>query len=53
MPDFTYNNVRNASTGYTFFELNYKYYPSVFYEKKEIFDPYSKLKIAEKLSFKL
>ena len=33
MTKFAYNNAKNASTGYTPFELNCRYYPWVFYEK--------------------
>lgn len=29
---FVYNNTKNASTGHTFFELNYGYYPRVLYK---------------------
>ena len=39
MAKFTYNNAKNASSGYTFFELNYRYHPWVSY--KEDLDPYS------------
>ena len=39
MVEFTYNNTKNASTGFTFFELNCKYYLWVFYEKN--LDPHS------------
>ena len=35
------------------FELNYGYYPRVFYKEEEILDPRSKSKTAEELSFKL
>ena len=51
MAKFVYNNAKNASTGYTLFELNCGYYPRVSY--KEDLDPRSKLKTAEKLSFEL
>ena len=51
MAEFAYNNAKNASTGYTPFELNCGYYPCVFY--KEDLDPHSKLKTAEELSSKL
>ena len=51
MAEFAYNNAKNASTGFTSFELNYGYHPRVFYE--EDLDPRSKLRIVEKLSSKL
>ena len=51
MAEFAYNNAKNASTGHTFFELNCRYYPRVFY--KEDLDPRSKSKTAEELSFEL
>ena len=51
MAEFAYNNGKNASTGYTLFELNYRYHPYISYKKD--LDPRSKSKIAEKLSFKL
>ena len=41
MAEFAYNNVRKASTGYTFFELNFEYYPWVSYKKN--LDPHSQL----------
>ena len=44
---FAYNNAKNASTGHTFFELNYGYHPRVSY--KEDLDLHSKSKTAEKL----
>ena len=49
--EFAYNNAKNASTGYTPFELNCGYHPRISYEE----DLYSRSKsrIAEKLSFKL
>ena len=46
--EFAYNNAKNASTGYTPFELNCGYYPRVSYE--EDLDPRSKSKTAKKLS---
>ena len=49
--EFVYNNAKNASTGRTLFELNCGYHPRVSY--KEDLDPYSKSKIAEKLSSEL
>ena len=51
MAEFAYNNAKNASTGYTPFELNYGYHLSVSY--KENLDFRSKLRTAEELSFKL
>ena len=53
MAEFAYNNAKNSSTDYTLFELNCGYYSCVFYEKKEIFNPRSELKIAEELFFEL
>ena len=34
MAEFVYNNSKNASTGYTPFELNYGYYPRMLYEEE-------------------
>ena len=51
MAEFVYNNAKNASTDYTFFELNCGYHLRVSY--KEDLDPHLKSKTAEKLSFKL
>ena len=51
MAEFTYNNTKNASTGYISFELNCGYYPCVSY--KNDLDPRSKSRIAEELSSKL
>ena len=48
---FAYNNAKNASIGYTPFELNCSYYPRVFFEKNT--DPCSWLKTADKLSTEL
>ena len=53
MAEFAYNNAKNASTGYTPFELNCGYYPRISYEKEEILDPRSKSKTAEEVSSKL
>ena len=53
MAEFAYNNAKNASTGYTLFELNCIYYPRVSYKEEKILNPCSKSKTAEKLSFKL
>ncbi len=33
MIEFDYNNIKNANTGHTLFELNYGYYPRVFFNK--------------------
>ena len=38
MAKFAYNNVKNASTGFTSFELNYRYHLWVSY--KENLNPY-------------
>ena len=51
MTKFAYNNAKNASTGYTLFELNYRYYHCVSY--KEDLDPHSKSRTTEKLSSEL
>ena len=51
MAKFAYNNAKNASTGYTPFELNCGYQPCILY--KEDLDSYSKLKTADKLADKL
>ena len=51
MAKFAYNNAKNASTGFTPFELNCGYHLWVFY--KEDFDPRSKSKTAEELSSEL
>ena len=51
MAEFTYNNTKNASTGYTPFELNCGYHPRVSY--KEDHDPRSKSRTAEELSSEL
>ena len=48
MADFTYNNTKNASTGYIPFELNCRYHPWVSY--KEDLNFYLQLKTAEELS---
>ena len=47
MAEFIYNNAKNASTGFTLFELNCGYHPRVSY--KEDLDPRSKLRTAEEL----
>ena len=48
MAEFAYNNVKNANTGYTPFELNYSYHPHVSY--KENVDLCSKSKSVEDLA---
>ena len=53
MAKFAYNNAKNASTGYTSFELNCKYYLCVSYKEEEIFNPHSKSKTAKDLFSKL
>ena len=42
MAEFTYNNAKNASTGYTPFELNCGYQPRVSYKKNVNFHSKSK-----------
>ena len=51
MAEFAYNNAKNASHGYTPFELNCGYHLCVFYE--EDFDSRSKSRTAEELSSEL
>ena len=51
MAEFTYNNTKNASTGFTLFELNCRYHPRIFYKKN--LNPRSQSKTVEKLSSKL
>ena len=34
MTKFAYNNVKNASIGYTIFEFNYGYHFCIFFQKK-------------------
>ena len=51
MAEFTYNNVRNASTDHTLFELNCGYHPWILY--KEDVNPHSKSKLADELSAEL
>ena len=48
MAKFAYNNAKNASTGYTPFELNCGYHPRVSY--KEDVNPRSKSKSANNLA---
>lgn len=47
MVEFAYKHRNKTSTGYTLFELNYRYYPRVSY-KKEI-DLHFKSKLVNKL----
>ena len=51
MAKFAYNNAKNASIGFTPFELNCGYYPRVSY--KEDLDPRSKTRTVEELSSEL
>ena len=51
MAEFAYNNAKNASTGYTPFELNCGYHPCVSYE--EDLKLRSKSRTAEELSSEL
>ena len=51
MAKFAYNNAKNASTGYTLFELNCGYHLCFSY--KENLDPRSKSRTAEELSSEL
>ena len=51
MAEFAYNNAKNASTGFTLFELNCGYHLWVSY--KEDLNPRSQSKTAEELFFKL
>ena len=51
MAEFAYNNAKNASIGYRFFELNCRYHLYVSY--KEDVDPCPRLKAANKLTKKL
>ena len=51
MAEFAYNNAKNASTGHTFFELNYGYHYWVSY--KEDIEPRFKFKSAEEFSAEL
>ena len=50
MAEFAYNNAKNASIGYTPFELNCRYHPRVFYKKD--LNPRLQSKTAEELSTK-
>ena len=51
MAEFAYNNAKNASTGFTPFELNCKYHPRVLYE--EDLNPRSQSRTVEELSSEL
>ncbi len=51
MAEFAYNNMKNASTGHTPFELNCGYHPQTSYE--EDVDPYSQSKSANELAIEL
>ena len=51
MAEFAYNNSKNASTGYTLFELNYGYHLQTSY--KEEVNPRSQSKSADKLAEEL
>ena len=51
MVEFAYNNAKNASTGYTPFELNCGYHSQISYKKNV--DLYSQSKSADKLSAEL
>ena len=46
--EFTYNNTKNASTGYTPFELNCSYHPCISY--KEDINPHSQSTLANNLA---
>ncbi len=50
MAEFAYKNNINLNTGHILFESNYGYYSYVFY--KEDIDPFSKLKLINKLLMK-
>ncbi len=51
MPEFAYNNIKNASIGHTLFKINYGYYPRVSF--KEDVDPCSRSRSANKLAEEL
>lgn len=51
MAKFFYNNAKNASIGYTPFELNYGYHPRVLFE--EDVDSYPRSRFANKPAEKL
>ena len=51
MAEFAYNNIKNASIGCIFFELNCRYHLRIFYEKD--LDPHLKSRTTKKLSSEL
>ena len=51
MTEFTHNNAKNASIGYTLFILNYGYYLKVLFKKNN--NLYLKSRFADKLVKKL
>ena len=51
MAKFTYNNVKNASTGHISFKLNFVFYLQMLYEAKV--DSCFKFKSADEISAKL
>ena len=51
MAKFAYNNAKNSSIGHTSFELNYWYYPQMFY--KENINPRCNSKSTDELSSEL
>ena len=51
MIEFAYNNAKNASKGYMFFKLNYKYYLYIFHKKNV--KPRLRLKASNKLTKEL
>ncbi len=48
MTEFAYNYMKNASIGYTLFELNCGFHPQAFYEKDV--NPCSQSKLADELA---
>ena len=48
---FIYNNIKNTSTSYMLFKLNFKHYSNMLYKNNITFS--SKFKLANKLSTKL
>ena len=51
MAEFTYNNTKNASIGYTPFELNCSFHPQVFFEDNV--NPCSRFRSANELAKEL
>ena len=51
MTEFAYNNIKNANTSHTPFQLSWKDYPRVLF--KNDVNPYSKSRLAEKLTQEL